>query len=82
VGRRVAPPAAGAVGEELDRTALGRTSKYPSPRGSEALRRLSEDRYVHQTRDRKYHITGPGERFLAQQVAGQGEMIGPLVRRR
>jgi hypothetical protein len=73
---------AGAVGEGLDRAALGRTSKYPPPRVSEVLRRLSEDRYVHQTRDRRYHITGPGERFLSEQVAGQGEMIGPLATRR
>jgi hypothetical protein len=73
---------AGAVGESLDRTALGKASKYPPPRVSEAIRRLSDDRYVHQTRDGKYHITGPGERFLAEQVASQGEMIPPLMRRR
>jgi hypothetical protein len=73
---------AGAIGEGLDRTALGKASKYPPPRVSEAIRRLSDDRYVHQTRDGKYHITGPGERFLAEQVAGQGETVGPLIRRR
>ena len=60
---------AGAVGEGLDRTALGKACKYPPPRVSEALRRLSDDRYAHQTRDRRYHITGPGERFLAERVA-------------
>ena len=53
----------GAVGEGLDRTALGKANKYPPPRVSEAIRRLSDNRYVHQTRDGKYHITGPGERF-------------------
>src|SRR5258705_545125 len=73
---------AGTVGEGLDRTALGKASKYPPPRVSEAIRRLSDDRYVHQTRDGKYHITGPGEQFLAEQVASQGEMIPPLMRRR
>ncbi len=73
---------AGAAGEGLDRTALGRASKYPPQRVSEAIQRLSDDRYVHQTRDRKYHITGPGERFLAEQVAGLGKMVGPVVRRR
>lgn len=72
---------AGAAGEGLDRTVLGQASKYPPPRVSEAIRRLSSDRYVHQTRDRKYHITGPGERFLAEQVAAQGETAGPLARR-
>jgi len=60
---------AGAVGESLDRTALGKACKYPPPRVSEALRRLSDDRYAHQTRDRRYYITGPGERFLAERVA-------------
>src|SRR6266404_2003748 len=73
---------AGAVGEGLDRTALSKACKYPPPRVSEAIRRLSDNRYVHQTRDGKYHITGPGERFLAEQVASQGEMIPPLVTRR
>ena len=71
-----------AVGEGLDRTALGRASKYPSQRVTEAVQRLSADRYVHQTRDGKYHITGPGERFLADRVAGLGETVGPLPRRR
>ena len=72
---------AGAAGEGLDRTALGQSSKYPPPRVSEAIRRLSSDRYVHQTRDRRYHITGPGERFLAEHAAAQGETAGPLPRR-
>ncbi len=72
---------AGAAGEGLDRTALGRASKYPPPRVSEAIQRLSAERYVHQTRDRKLHITGPGERFLAEQMAAEGETM-PLVRRR
>lgn len=71
-----------AAGEGLDRTALGRASKYPSQRVTEAIQRLSGDRYVHQTRDGKYHMTGPGERFLAEQVAGLGETIGPLPKRR
>lgn len=72
---------AGAVGEGLDRTALGQASKYPPPRVSEAIQRLSSDRYVHQTRDRRYHITGPGERFLAEQVAARGETAASLTRR-
>lgn len=70
-----------AAGEGLDRTALGQASKYASPRVSEAIGRLSGDRYVHQTRDGKYYITGPGERFLAEQVAVRGETAVPLVRR-
>jgi DNA-binding IclR family transcriptional regulator len=74
------PLLAGAAGEGLDRTALGQASKYPPPRVSEAIRRLSSDRYVHQTRDRRYHITGSGERFLAEQAAAQEETAGPLPR--
>jgi hypothetical protein len=73
---------AGAAGEGLDRTDLGRASKYSPPRVSEAIGRLSGNRYVHQTRDGRYHITGPGEQFLAEQVASLGETVGPLVRRR
>lgn len=71
-----------AAPEGLDRTALGRASKYPSQRVTEALQRLSADRHVHQTRDGRYHVTGPGERFLAEQVAGLGETVGPLSRAR
>lgn len=70
-----------AAGEGLDRTALGRASKYASQRVTEAVQRLSEERHAHRTRDGKYHITGPGERFLAEQVAARGEVAGPLVRR-
>jgi len=73
---------AGAVGQGLDRTTLGRASKYASPRATEALQRLSANRYVHKARDGTYHITGPGERHLAEQVAAQGELLGPLGARR
>jgi hypothetical protein len=73
---------AGAVGEGLDRTTLGRASKHASPRVTEALQRLLRDRYAHKTRDGKYHITGPGERHLAEQVAAQGEILGPFGARR
>jgi hypothetical protein len=65
-----------------NRTTLGRASKSASQRVTEALQRLSTDRYVHKARDGKYHITGPGERELAEQVAAQGEMLGPLGVRR
>jgi hypothetical protein len=70
------------AGDGLDRTALGRASKYPPQRVSEAVQRLSGERYVHKTRDGKYHITGPGERFLAGQVASLGMTLGPMERRR
>jgi hypothetical protein len=72
---------AGAAGEGLDRKALGEASKYPTQRISEALRRLLSDRYVHQTRgDQRYHITGPGERFLAEQTAAEGQTSTPQRR--
>ncbi|HTO11476.1 MAG TPA: hypothetical protein VMQ51_07880 [Candidatus Binatia bacterium] len=73
---------AGAVDEGLDRTTLGRASKHASPRVTEALQRLSRDHYVHEARDGKYHITGPGEQHLAEQVAAQGEILGPFGARR
>ena len=69
---------AGSVGEGLDRTTLGRASKFASQRVTETLQRLSKDRCVHKAREGKYHITGPGEQYLAEQVAAQGEMLGPL----
>lgn len=72
---------AGAAGDGLDRKALGLASKYPPPRVTEGIQRLLADLHVHQTRDGKFHITGPGERFLAEQVAAQGETAAPLVRR-
>ncbi len=70
------------AGEGLDRTVLGRASKNPPQRVSEAIQQLSGERYVHRTRDGRYHVTGPGEQFLAEQVAGLGETVGPLPRRR
>jgi len=73
---------ANAVSEGLDRSALGQASKYPPPRVTEAIQRLSADRYVHKTRDGKYHITGPGERFLAEHIAAQGGAATSIVKRR
>ena len=56
----------------LDRQGLGRSSKYPPPTVTRTLQRLARERYVHQTQDRRYHITGPGERHLSSAVAADG----------
>jgi hypothetical protein len=66
-----------AAGEGLNRTALGQASKYASPRVSEAIGRLSGERYVHQTRDGKYHITGPGEPIPGRASGRSGRDGGP-----
>ena len=69
----------GAVGEGLDRTALGKANKYPPPRVSEATRRLSDNR----TRRATASTTSPDPASgFAEQVASEGEMVPPLVTRR
>jgi hypothetical protein len=65
----------------MDRKALGQSSKYAPPRVTVALQGLVEDRLVHKTRgDGRYHVTGTGERFLAEQLALDGK--SPPVRKR
>jgi hypothetical protein len=57
----------------LDRKELGKACKYPPSTITGALKRLDDARCVHQTRDGRFHITGPGEvhltRLLDQRAA-------------
>jgi hypothetical protein len=52
----------------LDRTSLGGSSRYGSSTVSKSLQRLKAERFVHQSADGKYHLTGPGERRLANDL--------------
>jgi len=52
----------------LDRAALGQSAKYSPSSITTSLQRLERKRLVHKTRDNKYHITGPGEQYLADQL--------------
>lgn len=52
----------------LDRTSLGASSKYGSSTVSKTLQRLRGDRLIHRSGDGKYHLTGPGERRLADDL--------------
>lgn len=73
---------ADAAGRGLSRIELGSASRYPSQRVSDAIQRLLSDRYVHKTRDGRYHVTGPGEQRLAGAIAGLGEVLIPLIKPR
>ena len=65
----------------IDRKAFGLSSKYPAPRVTEAIQKLVENHFLHQTQDGKYYITGPGECFLAEHLAVPGKSSLPIVRR-
>jgi hypothetical protein len=54
--------------EGLDRTALGQSSKYPPSTVTNAITRMQKERHVHRTQDRRYHITGSGEDYLAEHL--------------
>jgi hypothetical protein len=54
--------------EGLDRTALGQSSKYPPSTVTNAITRMEKERHVHRTQDRRYHITGSGEDYLAEHL--------------
>jgi hypothetical protein len=58
----------------MDRNSLGRSSKSSAASVTRALQQLSKTRFVHQVRDGRFHITGPGEQHLAQLLANE---IGP-----
>ncbi len=58
----------------LDRAALGRSCKFPPPTVTRTIQRLQRERFVHRTKDRRYHITGPGERHLSLSIAPRGQI--------
>ena len=64
----------------IDRRALGVSSKFSPPAVTRALQRLEEERLVHQAKDGRFHITGPGEQLLTTQLAQQGVLTVPISR--
>ena len=59
--------------EGLDRSAVGQASKYPPSTVTRTLQRMDKARHVHRMRDGKFHITGPGEKYLLDYLAKQDE---------
>ena len=53
----------------LDRRELGRSSKHRPPTVTTTLKQLDNKRFVHQTADGKYHITGSGEQRASELLA-------------
>ncbi len=50
------------------RRQIGKAAKCSPPRVTEALQALEKERYVHKTSGGSFHITGPGEAFLADRI--------------
>lgn len=53
----------------IARRALGMATKKSAPTVTKALRRLANDRLVHKAADGAFHITGPGEQYLAKAIS-------------
>ncbi len=52
----------------LDRRAIGLSSKFAPATVTTALKKLERERCLHKTRDGVFHVTGPGEAFLMDQL--------------
>lgn len=52
----------------LDRKALGQSSKCPPSTVTRTIQRLDDARHVHRTQDGRYHITGTGGEYMADQL--------------
>jgi hypothetical protein len=65
----------------LDRRTIGQASKYSPPAVTRALGRMADARYVHKTKDGTYHITGTGEQFLTDALAGEGQWLRRVTRK-
>ena len=61
----------------LNRRDLGQRAKCSPTAVTRAIQRLSDDRYIHKTRAQAFHITGPGERYLSDELARLGHWTGP-----
>jgi hypothetical protein len=55
--------------EGLDRRTLGLLIKQSPSAITRNIQRLEQQRYIHQTRAGIFHITGPGEKYLSEQLA-------------
>ena len=59
----------------LTRTLIGQSAKCGSPRVTEALQELEKVRLIHKTKDGAFHITGTGDKFLADYLGNFSEPL-------
>lgn len=64
---------ANAESDGLDRKQIGLASKYKPSTITNTLGKLAVDRYIHQTVNRRYYVTGPGEQRTSQLLAELAE---------
>jgi hypothetical protein len=62
-----------------DRRSLGGWSKFSPVKVTRAIQKLEVECLIHKTRDGLFHITGPGERYLTNELAKQGLWIVPAA---
>ena len=58
----------GQQGATSSRKSLGMASKYAAPRVTEALKKHETARYVHKAADGCFHLTAPGQKYLATEI--------------
>lgn len=58
----------GQQGAAASRKTLGLASKFASQRVSDALKKLEKALYVHKASDGSFHLTTPGQRYLASEL--------------
>lgn len=61
----------------IDRKGLGMCVKHSAVAVTRAVQKLDAARYVHRTKCGAFHITGPGERALLEQLAKNGVAARP-----
>jgi hypothetical protein len=64
----------------LNRRDLGQRAKCSPSAVTRTIQRLSDDRYIHKTKAQAFHITGPGERYLTDELARLGHWTGTAAR--
>lgn len=63
----------------LNRSALGQRVKCSPSAITRAIDRLGMKRYIHKTKARAFHITGPGEQHLTDALAQLGHWTSPAM---
>ena len=64
----------------LDRRELGQSSRHRPPTVTKTISQLQKKIYIHKTKKGVFHLTGPGEEHLADQLAHAGRSAGPISR--
>jgi hypothetical protein len=63
----------------LDRRALGKMAKLSPPTVTRAVQWLEGERYIHINSAGRIFMSGPGEQFLADEVAKHGIWSAPIA---